>query len=84
MKTIGTTPEGNYIVQMSKEEHISFARLEAAVMGKDYRPFEYSPFMQGTELSPVFGALNDVFELKISINKIREYVDNLYSVFGGK
>lgn len=83
MKTVGTTPEGNFIVEMSGDEYRSFVRLEKSIDGSSYVGFSSPyPTLLGKDLSPVFKALFDVAETKQSIYQMKEYINFLDSVFG--
>ena len=77
------TNDKGYLVEMSDDEYRSFRRLESSVNGLPYESFDRFPMMQGTDLSNVFKALNDLFDIKISMNKVKEYVNFLDNVFGG-
>lgn len=82
MKTLGTTVEGNFIVEMSPDEHFGFIKLEASVNGKGLF-FNRRDYLQGTNLAPIFKALDNLAEAKMSIYQVQEYINFLASVFGG-
>jgi hypothetical protein len=85
MKTLGTTIEGNFIVEMSAEEHWSFAKVEASINGGGFDIFasQRSVSLNGKNLAPIFHALDDLFQAKISINTLKEYVNFLDRILGG-
>ena len=84
MKTLGTTTDGNYIVEMSADEHWSFCKVESAINHSDVDMWMgiRGATLTGTDLSPIFKALDDLFEAKISINRLKEYVNFLDGVLG--
>ena len=84
MKTLGTTIEGNYIVEMTADEHWSFHKVEASINGKSFDYIHLNRFISDTNLAPVFRALDDLSETKISINQIKEYVNFLDKALGAK
>lgn len=85
MKTLGTTVEGNYIVEMTADEHFSFIEVEASINGRgmDFISYHRQSLM-GENLAPIFKALHDLSDAKMSINRIKEYVNFLDGVFGNK
>ena len=86
MKTLGTTVDGNYIVEMNPDEHWSFVKLESSINGTgggDAFLSYHRQFINGKNLSPIFQALHDLSDAKISINRLKEYINFLDGIFGG-
>lgn len=82
MKDIGTTPQGNRIVEMSREEWACIRQLETSFLGNSQWDFGGSS-LSGVDLSPVFEALAKLASAKSSIYKLQEYINGLASAFGG-
>jgi hypothetical protein len=83
MKTLGTTIEGNYIVEMTPDEHYTFLELESTINGKPIAYLDRRSKLDGTNLAPVFTALSRLFEARVSIVKVKEYVNYVGNVLGG-
>lgn len=85
MKTLGTTVEGNYIAEMTPDEHWSFIKLEQSISGRGVEFLsQHRQFIEGKNLAPLFKALYDLSDAKISINRLKEYINFLDGMFGGK
>lgn len=83
MKTLGNTFDGKFIVEMSREEHISLINLENTFMNTQPDIFASNREFAGKDLSPVFEALYKLSNTKSSIRQIKEYISLLDSAFGG-
>lgn len=82
MKTLGTTVEGSFIVEMTRDEYYSLVNLDLSITNSGYGINRPPTTLSGKDLSPVFKALEDVADTKRSINQIKEYINFLDSVFG--
>lgn len=84
MRTLGTTVDGNYIVEMTADEHWSFVKVEASINNAPFDMVRLSyPKLNGTNLAPIFNALDDLFDAKTSINRLKEYINFLDNALGG-
>ena len=85
MKTLGTTLEGKYIVEMSMEEQQTFMELDRVIMSNaTYFSPERFPDYSGKDLSKTFIALRNMIDAKMSINRLKEFVNNLDVTFTGQ
>ena len=81
MKTLGTTLNGKYIVEMDSDEYHEFMNLEASINGMGGY-FDFPRSLSGANLAPVFKALNDLATAKHSITTLQSYINNLANYFG--
>jgi hypothetical protein len=83
MKTLGTTVDGNYLVEMTPDEHWSFVKLEASINGRGIEFLSYPrQTLSGKNLAPIFTALDDLSDARISINRLKEYINFLDGALG--
>lgn len=82
MKTLGTTINGKYIVEMETDEYHEFINLETSVNKGGYLTTHSTRGFDGINLAPVFKALNDLATAKHSITTLQSYINNLSNYFG--
>lgn len=82
MKDIGTTPDGNRIVEMNQAEYRTFILLNDAVGGHGY-PSLYdigsSGFLEGFDFSTTFGVIRAYCRNKFWINEFQVHLDEMKS-----
>ena len=81
MKTVGTTVDGKYLVEMSQIEHFSFIELENSI-DKEYDFYDGHGKLVGKDLAPIFLALQELAKAKMSINSLKDFLGKLDKAFG--
>lgn len=81
MKDIGRTNEGNYIVEMIKEEYAQLCKLSAAVEGKHMLP-GFSPEIKyyitpNFDFSKTFDVILVWYTAKMRVNNIQELLNDI-------
>lgn len=80
MKNIGTTKEGNHLVEVSKDELTEFLRLREAVEGKaQYDHFSYGDLSRHFEFdfSNVFHVIRAFYLFQFRLNDLQHLIDDI-------
>jgi hypothetical protein len=80
MKNIGTTREGNHIVEMTHAEYKEFALLATANDGKpEYIHFDIGPRAVDYDYAGVFGAIRAFRDARFRVTELQDIVNALRS-----
>lgn len=87
MKTIGrTTNRGDkneFIILVPFEEYSAFVKLQATVNGNSYQFWDVDRIdLDGTDLSPVLDALEQMFRARANITVLRDAINELDKLLG--
>lgn len=83
MKSLGRTNNGGYIIEMSQDEFTTFLRLQSTINGHPYYFGDnLHRDLDGTDLSKVLTALDNLFQARSNIQFLKDSIDSLDSLLG--
>lgn len=87
MKDVGYTPEGNRLVEMSKEEYAQLCKLNSAVEGKFLLPI-FNPEINyyhtpNFDFAQTFDVILAWYTAKMRVNNLQELLDDIKKSLNG-
>jgi len=82
MKSLGTTPNGSRIVELTSAEYAIIGELQATLAGSTFSFHEIYRDVADIDCNDAFKAVYEFTKARFEVNKMQELLDNMRRIVG--